>query len=56
MEENKDIGLKVAKDPEHARWLELKELAEKTILNLEIELELQRELYKYLREKIEKFK
>lgn len=56
MIEDKDLGLKIAENPREALINESIETAEKSILDLELTLELKRNALKFLKELAETFK
>lgn len=52
MIENDELGLKVAKDKKEELWINIKERAERSILQSEAEKEIQEEILKLCEKKI----
>lgn len=56
MIEDKNLGLKVAENPDEARWEGIKERAEKNIIDNETEMEISRAIIKLAEEKLKEIK
>ena len=51
---DKDLGLKIAKDPEEELWIGIEDRAKKAILSSKAEIEIQTKILELCKEKIKK--
>ena len=54
MIEDKELGLKIAENPVEAKWVEIKDRMEKSIVNSKIEIEISKKLIQLANRKIKK--